>query len=209
MFGDIQKTAVFVVADQTCGQDLARQLFPQKEQCHFLSAPGPCVPEKMCALLKEGIDQAARDLGGIDLLFCDARPIFPRRTASAYSPEQWIDALRQTVYLCWKSVLYAMPHMSGRRDAAVVFITHADQRHPAADNALSAVSGAGIEMMTKLMASELASSGIRVVSVRADSSASNEEIGGVAAFLAGSDASYVTGAAFEVTGFIREKEAAL
>ena len=59
---------------------------------------------------------------------------------------------------------------------------------------------ASVESITKNFASEVASSGIRICTVLQGADAAPEETADTAVFLAGADASYITGTAVEVGG---------
>ena len=198
--------SVIVGTNRPCGTYLAGALSEAGHAVYTLDPSKYTYRETLDAALSVLMSQAAADLGGIDRLYCDVRALYDYGRASSFVAGRWMDALDQSLYLCWRATKCAVPYMKDREHAAIVFITHDDQQYPASDTVLSAVCGAGIEMMTKMLASELASSGIRVTCVRADLTAAPEEIGQVAEFLSSPEASYITGTTFEVGGFSVKKE---
>lgn len=147
--------------------------------------------------LRDEIDRAAAAAGRIDAIFCDSTFSDPELTATQLTPDMIEGAMEKTASLSWKSALYAVPYLKASQGGAVVFITNNSVRHQNRQNALSAICSVSVESITKNLASEVASSGIRVCSVLQDAHPDPAETAGAAVFLASEDASYITGTAIE------------
>lgn len=145
----------------------------------------------------------------IDTVFCDIRTDEPGLIPTELTPEIADKALRKTTYTAWKAALYSVPYLEQSSHGSVVFITDNSVRHPKKDNILTALCSTSIESITKNFSSEVAARGIRMCSVAVDHDTAPEDAAGCAAFLASSDASYITGTMIETSGSNRNRNGGL
>lgn len=148
--------------------------------------------------------EAGEAQGAIHVLVCNAQAAPVRKPVTQVTPEEWSAALDGSLRADWKAAAAAVPYLERAEGAALVFLTTAARRDRL--DGVRAVCAAGVESMTKTLASELASRHIRVNAVAVGPQ--GEQAAGAVLFLAGGAASYCTGALLEAgTGSIEEVEA--
>ena len=148
------------------------------------------------------ISSAGRAQGAIHVLVCGGRGTPVRTPVAETAPEAWSGALDAALRTRWKAVTAALPYLERAGAGAVVLLTSAALLHPAPGDGVDAVCAAGVESMTKTLASELASRHIRVNTVALDGDGA--AAGGPVVFLASDRASYCTGALLEAGTMRRE-----
>ena len=141
------------------------------------------------------IAAAWEQTGAIHILVCDGRVAPVYKPLTEVTPEEWSDAIASTLRMNWKAVTAALPYMEGAELPAIVLITDPAVYHAGPLDGVAAVCAAGVESMTKTLASELASRHIRINAVAAPEQAS--ELAGAVLFLASHGASYCTGTMLE------------
>lgn len=186
------KIVVITGADRAVGRALTAALTAEGASVQALHSAPPALGEEL--------QWAGAVNGRIDALFCDATVSDPGMSALQLTPDVIRRYTDDSACFAWKSALYAVPRLKAAGSGAVVFITNAAARHPQVRNAVSAVCSTAVEAITRNFASEVASSGIRICAVLQGAGASPEETADAAVFLAGTDASYMTGTTIEVNG---------
>lgn len=141
------------------------------------------------------IAAAWEQTGAIHILVCDGRVAPVYKPLTEVTPEEWSCAIASTLRMNWKAVTAALPYMEGAELPAIVLITDPAVYHAGPLDGVAAVCAAGVESMTKTLASELASRHIRINAVAAPEQAS--ELAGAVLFLASHGASYCTGTMLE------------
>ena len=116
--------------------------------------------------IKALMDTAAAACGGIDFVFNNAGAGGAHEAIDAIDAEGW----DRTFHLLLRSVAmgirYAVPHMKGRKGAAIVNTSSVAAIGPGYSPTAYAVAKAGVLHLTKCAATDLASHGIRVNSVQ-------------------------------------------
>lgn len=116
--------------------------------------------------IKALMDTAATACGGIDFVFNNAGAGGAREAIDAIDAEGW----DRTFHLLLRSVAmgirYAVPHMRGRKGAAIVNTSSVAAIGPGYSPTAYAVAKAGVLHLTKCAATDLASHGIRVNAVQ-------------------------------------------
>ena len=103
--------------------------------------------------------------GGLDVLINNAGTVFGApQTAHEYEETAWIRTIDVNLHGVYRVTKAAVPLMKGRAGAIVNMASKAG-KSPAVFNGAYSVSKAGVIMLTKVMARELASEGIRVNAV--------------------------------------------
>ena len=108
---------------------------------------------------------SAADLGGVDVLVCNAG-IYPTRPFLQLSIEEWDEMLGVNLrgaFLCAQSGARLMVEQG--RGGSIVNVTSISAANPAADHAHYNASKAGLEMLTQSLAAELGPHRIRVNAV--------------------------------------------
>jgi NAD(P)-dependent dehydrogenase (short-subunit alcohol dehydrogenase family) len=175
------------------------------------------------------VEQLAGQLGGVDVLVNNAG-VNPRAECLEETPEGWAETLATNLVGPWACARAAARDMIERgRPGRIVNVTSILASVPLEGGAAYCASKAGLEMLTKVMALELAPHGIAVNAVApghtvtpmnyaveevgegpierpvipAGRAAAAEEIARAIAFLAGDEASYATGASLLVDGGLK------
>jgi NAD(P)-dependent dehydrogenase (short-subunit alcohol dehydrogenase family) len=114
------------------------------------------------ASIADAFEEVRRCFGGLDVLFNNAAAVFGAPTPlHEYVEEDWLRTLDVTLNGVIRVSQAAVPLMEDRRGAIVNVASRAGKK-PAELNGAYSVAKAGVIMATKVMASELASKGIRV-----------------------------------------------
>ena len=116
--------------------------------------------------IKALMDRAGAEQGGIDYLFNNAGAGGDRAPIDEIEPEGWdrtFDLLMRSVAM---GIRYAVPHMKGRRGAAVVNTSSVAAVGPGYSPTAYAVAKAGVLHLTKCAATDLAKFAIRVNAVQ-------------------------------------------
>ncbi|MDG5746729.1 SDR family NAD(P)-dependent oxidoreductase [Qipengyuania sp. XHP0207] len=118
------------------------------------------------AEIKELMDRAARETGGIDVVFNNAGAGGARPGIDEIAPEEWdrtMDLLLRSVAM---GIRYAVPHMKGRKGANIVNVSSVAAVGPGYSPTAYAVAKAGVLHLTKCAATDLAQFGIRVNAIQ-------------------------------------------
>jgi NAD(P)-dependent dehydrogenase (short-subunit alcohol dehydrogenase family) len=119
-----------------------------------------------CEEIKALMDRAAAETGGIDAVFNNAGAGGDMATIDEIEPEGW----DHTMHLLLRSVAfgirYAVPHMIGRKGAAIVNTSSVAAVGPGYSPNAYAVAKAGVLHLTKTSAADLAKYQIRVNAVQ-------------------------------------------
>ncbi len=118
------------------------------------------------AQIKELMDHAAGTCGGIDHVFNNAGAGGAREAIDEIDAAGWdrtMDLLLRSVAM---GIRYAVPHMSGRKGAAIVNTSSVAAVGPGYSPTAYAVAKAGVLHLTKCAATDLAKHGIRVNAVQ-------------------------------------------
>lgn len=119
-----------------------------------------------CEDIKALMDRAGRETGGIDVVFNNAGAGGDRAKIFEIEPAGWdrtMDLLLRSVAF---GIRYAVPHMQGRRGAAIVNTSSIAAEGSGYSPTAYAVAKAGVLHLTKLAAADLAQFGIRVNAVQ-------------------------------------------
>ena len=145
-------------------------------------------------------------MGAIHVMVCNGRSAPVRKPLTEVKPEEWSCAFAETLRTDWKAVLAALPYLERAQDPAVVLLTDSALHRPGPLEGVAAVCAAGVESMTKTLASELASRRIRVNAAALGGGVS--DLAGAVLFLSSQAASYCTGTLLEAGNTdVREVEA--
>jgi NAD(P)-dependent dehydrogenase (short-subunit alcohol dehydrogenase family) len=119
-----------------------------------------------CEEIKALMDRAAAETGGIDAVFNNAGAGGDMATIDEIEPDGW----DRTMHLLLRSVAfgirYAVPHMIGRKGAAIVNTSSVAAVGPGYSPNAYAVAKAGVLHLTKTSAADLAKYQIRVNAVQ-------------------------------------------
>ncbi|MBX7533610.1 SDR family oxidoreductase [Qipengyuania sp. 1XM1-15A] len=121
-----------------------------------------CSPEDIRKLM----DGAAKETGGIDVVFNNAGAGGARPGIDEIEPDEWdrtMDLLLRSVAM---GIRYAVPHMKGRKGASIVNVSSVAAVGPGYSPTAYAVAKAGVLHLTKCAATDLAQHGIRVNAVQ-------------------------------------------
>lgn len=116
--------------------------------------------------IKELMDRAAAETGGIDVVFNNAGAGGARPGIDEIEPEEWdrtMDLLLRSVAF---GIRYAVPHMLHRKGASIVNVSSVAAVGPGYSPTAYAVAKAGVLHLTKCAATDLAKHGIRVNAVQ-------------------------------------------
>ena len=120
----------------------------------------------VCEDIKALMDRAAAETGGIDAVFNNAGAGGDMAKIDEIEPEGW----DRTMHLLLRSVAfgirYAVPHMIGRKGAAIVNTSSVAAVGPGYSPSAYAVAKAGVLHLTKTSAADLAKHQIRVNAVQ-------------------------------------------
>ncbi|WP_374531226.1 SDR family NAD(P)-dependent oxidoreductase [Novosphingobium sp.] len=118
------------------------------------------------AQIKALMDRAASEFGGIDYVFNNAGAGGAREPIDEIDADGWdrtMDLLLRSVAM---GTRYAVPHMLGRKGAAIVNTSSVAAVGPGYSPTAYAVAKAGVLHLTKCSATDLAKHGIRVNAVQ-------------------------------------------
>jgi NAD(P)-dependent dehydrogenase (short-subunit alcohol dehydrogenase family) len=121
-----------------------------------------CSPEDIRQLM----DGAAEETGGIDVVFNNAGAGGARSDISEIEQDEWdrtMDLLLRSVAM---GIRYAVPHMKGRKGASIVNVSSVAAVGPGYSPTAYAVAKAGVLHLTKCAATDLAQHGIRVNAIQ-------------------------------------------
>ncbi|MEN3310034.1 MAG: hypothetical protein V7603_6236 [Micromonosporaceae bacterium] len=135
-----------------------------------IAVPADCTDPHALRLLHERVTQ---ELGEVDVLAAFAggagAPVPPRGPASSpryptleLSPERWREVLDTDLTSTFLTVQAFAPDMLSRKRGAIVTMSSAAGRQPSRANAAYAAAKAGVVMLTRHLAAELAGGGVRV-----------------------------------------------
>ena len=182
-------------------------------------------PDSVDALMAS----ARAHFGGLDIVVANAAVNAPGPVESM-SPKSWADAVAVNLSGVFHCVHSAVPHLREQGWGRIITISSALSSRPMAGAAAYCATKSAVEALTRVAALELAAAGITVnclspgITDRGMSRAlaadermwgiflpklamgrpgRGQEIGDVAAFLAGEESSYVNGAVIEVNGGMR------
>jgi len=114
---------------------------------------------------KRLVDRALAQFGRIDVLVNNASLLGPRVTIAQYPFDSWQEVLRVNLsgpFLITQAVL---PTMASRRSGSIINVTSGVGRTGKARWGAYAISKAGLESFTQVLADEVKESGVRVNSV--------------------------------------------
>ena len=141
------------------------------EGAKAVAAEAPGITPVACdvcdvAQIKALMDQAAAACGGIDVVFNNAGAGGARENIAEIDDDGWdrtMDLLLRSVAM---GIRYAVPHMQGRKGAAIVNTSSVAAVGPGYSPTAYAVAKAGVLHLTKCAATDLAKHGIRVNAVQ-------------------------------------------
>jgi NAD(P)-dependent dehydrogenase (short-subunit alcohol dehydrogenase family) len=152
------------------GADVAINYFPteepdaqdvigliKKEGRIGLAIPGDLKDEAFCKRL---VEQALRDLGGLDIVVCNAARQQTRKSILDVSSEDFDATMKTNIYAPFWIIKAALPHL---KPGSVIIGTASEQAYdPSADLYDYAQTKAATMNYVKSLAKQLASKGIRV-----------------------------------------------
>jgi SDR family mycofactocin-dependent oxidoreductase len=113
----------------------------------------------------EAVRLGVAELGRLDIVVANAGVFSPAPTLEM-SDEAWQDTIDINLTGTWRTLKASVPHViAGRRGGSVVITSSAAALSPTKGTAHYAASKAGLIMLMKILAKELAPQGIRVNSV--------------------------------------------
>jgi 3-oxoacyl-[acyl-carrier protein] reductase len=144
-----------------CGREGAKA----ERAAQKISAPRPILAYKADvsndASLKALFEKAISDLGGLDILICNAGGP-PPGGFSALDDGKWELAYQLTLQSVVRSVRYALPHLKGSGGGSILVIGSSSMKQPIPNLLLSNVFRPAIQGLCKTLAAELAPDHIRV-----------------------------------------------
>lgn len=118
------------------------------------------------AQIKALMDQAAAACGGIDVAFNNAGAGGAREGIDEIDADGWDFTFHLLLRSVAMGIRYAVPHMKGRKGAAIVNTSSVAAVGPGYSPTAYAVAKAGVLHLTKCAATDLAKHGIRVNAVQ-------------------------------------------
>ncbi len=213
------------VAIQYCArEDLARQL---QEEMRAWGGNVSCIRADVADPAQAGamVEQAARELGGLDCLVCNAGVALPQQLLTDTTPEQWRSLMGVDLDGVFHCVHAAIPYFVRQQGGSIVTVSSMWGVTGGSCEAPYSAAKAGVIGLTKALAKELGPSHIRVNCVAPgvietdmnrhltdeDLAALGEEtplgrigrpeeVAKAIRFLAGEDASFITGQVLCVDG---------
>ncbi|MBQ8800769.1 MAG: SDR family oxidoreductase [Clostridium sp.] len=171
------------------------------------------------------VEQAERELGGLTCLVCNAGVALPQQLLTDTTPEQWRALMGVDLDGVFHVVRAAVPHFVRRQGGSIVTVSSMWGVTGGSCEAPYSAAKAGVIGLTKALAKELGPSHIRVncvapgvidTDMNAHLSSEDlavlgeetplgrigapEEVGKAILFLAGEDASFITGQVLNVDG---------
>ena len=111
------------------------------------------------------VGAAVNRYGAIHILVNNASILGPRETIANYPPESWEEVLRVNLTGLFLMTRAVLPTMLAQRAGSIINVTSGVGRRGKARWGAYAVSKAGLEALTQVLADEVAQHGIRVNSV--------------------------------------------
>ena len=111
------------------------------------------------------VSAAVQRYGTIHVLVNNASILGPRETIANYPPPAWREVLRVNLTGIFLMARAVLPIMSGRGSGSIINVTSGVGRRGKARWGAYAVSKAGLEAFTQVLADEVSHTGIRVNSV--------------------------------------------
>ena len=118
------------------------------------------------ASIKALMDHAAAETGGIDVVFNNAAAGGARPPIDEIEPEEWDMTMDLVLRSVAFGIRYAVPHMKGRKGAAIVNVSSVAAVGPGYSPTAYAVAKCGVLHLSKCAATDLAQHGIRVNAVQ-------------------------------------------
>lgn len=113
------------------------------------------------ASLKTLFEKAVKDLGGLDILICNAGGP-PPGGFSALGEDKWDLAYQLTLQSVVRSVRYALPHLKQSGGGSILVIGSSSMKQPIPNLLLSNVFRPAIQGLCKTLSAELAPDHIRI-----------------------------------------------
>lgn len=111
------------------------------------------------------VSAAVQRYGAIDILVNNASILGPRETIANYPTPAWQEVLRINLTGIFFMARAILPVMSAQRNGSIINVTSGVGRRGKARWGAYAVSKAGLEALTQVLADEVSEAGIRVNSV--------------------------------------------
>jgi NAD(P)-dependent dehydrogenase (short-subunit alcohol dehydrogenase family) len=111
------------------------------------------------------VSMALRRFGTIHVLVNNAGILGPRETIANYPPDAWDEVLRINLTSLFLMTRAVLPAMLGQRSGSIINVASGVGRRGRARWGAYAVSKAGLESFTQVLADEVTQAGIRVNSV--------------------------------------------
>jgi 3-oxoacyl-[acyl-carrier protein] reductase len=111
--------------------------------------------------LKQLFERATQDLGGLDILVCNAGGP-PSGSFNTLNESEWDKAYQLTLQSVVRSVRYALPHLKKQGGGRVLTIVSSSVKRPLPNLLLSNVFRPAVQGLCKSLASELAPDNIQV-----------------------------------------------
>lgn len=111
--------------------------------------------------LERLVEESVAELGGLDILVCNAGGP-PPGSFSKVSEEQWDAAYQLTLQSVVRSVRFALPHLQSDGGGSVLVLASSSVKQPIPNLLLSNVFRPAVQALCKHLASEVATSNVRV-----------------------------------------------
>jgi len=145
----------YLPQEEPDAQDVIRLI--KKEGRISLAMPGDLTDEAFCKRL---VEQAARDLGGLDIVVCNAARQQTRKSILDVSSEDFDAAMKTNIYAPFWIIKAALPHL--KPGACIIGTTSEQAYDPSPDLYDYAQTKAATMNYVKSLAKQLGPKGIRV-----------------------------------------------